>query len=813
VVELPRGTVTFLFTDIEGSTRLLHELGADEYANRLAEYRRVLRKAFGRHGGVEVDTQGDAFFVAFPTAPGALAAAREGQRELELPVRMGLHTGTPLLTDEGYVGSDVHRAARIAAAGHGGQVLVSAATATLVDAVQLRDLGEHRLKDLSATERIFQLGDGDFPPLKTLYRTNLPIPATSFLGREQDVRAVREMLARQDARLLTLTGAGGSGKTRLALHAAGEAADRYPDGVWWVPLAALSDPADVAPAAARALGGGGTLRELVDGRRLLLLLDNFEHVVRAAPEVAAVLAECPHADVLVTSRERLRVQGEQVYPVPVLERDEARRLFVTRARAAEPDFEADEHLDDLCARLDDLPLAIELAAARTSLLTTAQLLERLGERLDLLRGGRDAETRQQTLRATIDWSYELLEPDERSLLAALSVFRGGWTLETAQEVADADVGFLQSLSDKSLVRRWEPGRFGMLETIREFAAEQLPQSESDRLGRRLLEHLLALFEDANLGPQMRGEPRMELAHAERPNVDVALAWTTEAGEAVLGLRLMELLETYWATNDPAGARLRVDALLAVAGEDLEPPSLAKALRLRGGTFDMTGRSDLAEQEYRRAIEVLGPLADANEKAHLTVRIANALSQQGNPVRAKALAVDALASTGLSPRDESMALTVLSKAAFTEDDAAEGARLAREAADAAEKLGFTWWRGISLFGASEGLLTLGEFETSQEYFAEGLELLRSVNDLVNLPIALAVGAALAAQLGDPVRAGTLWGALEAEAEQEPREPTIENMALYEPYLEPVRGSEFDQARARGRTLTLHDAVAYAIGGQT
>jgi predicted ATPase len=689
-------------------------------------------------------------------------------------------------------------------------VLASAATATLVDSARLRDLGEHRLKDLSAPERIFQLGDDDFPPLKTLYRTNLPIPATPFLGREQQLTDVQEMLAREDARLLTLTGAGGSGKTRLALHAAAEAADAYPDGVWWVPLAPLADPADVAPAAARALGGGGTLPELVGGRRLLLLLDNFEHVVEAGPEVAAVLAECAHADVLVTSRERLRVQGEHVYPVPVLEREEARRLFVTRARAAHPDFEPDEHLDDLCARLDDLPLAIELAAARTSLLTTAQLLERLGNRLDLLRGGRDAETRQQTLRATIEWSYELLESAEGRLLGALSVFRGGWTLEAAEEVADADLELLQSLVDKSLVRRWESGRFGMLETIREFAAEQLPQAESDALRRRLLEHLLALFEDANLGPQLRGEPRMELAQEERPNVDVALAWASEAGEALLGLRLMELLETYWATNDPLGARTRVDVLLAAAGDELEPAAVAKGLRIRGGTFDMTSRSELAEQEYERAIDLLRPLGDATEIAHLSVRIANAASQQGDPGRAKALATEALKSGGLNPRDESMALTVLSKAAFAKGEAAEGARLAREAADAAGELGFTWWRGVTLFGASEGLLTLGELEMSQEFFVEGLELLRSVHDLVNLPIALAAGAALAAQLGEPVRAGTLWGAVEAQAEREPLQPTTDNMTFYEPYLEPVRGPDFDQARARGRTLALDDAVAYAIG---
>ena len=258
---------------------------------------------------------------------------------------MGLHTGTPLLTEEGYVGADVHRAARIAAAGHGRQVLVSTASAALLDRDELRDLGEHRLKDLSAPERIFQLGGHEFPPLKTLYRTNLPVPATPFLGREHELADVRELLARDDARLLTLTGAGGSGKTRLALHAAGEAAEAYPDGVWWVPLAPLADPADVGPAAARALGGGGSLPELVDGRRLLLLLDNFEHVVEAAPEIAAVLTECPHADVLVTSRERLRVQGEHVYPVPVLERAEARGLFVVRARAAQPDFEPGEHLD------------------------------------------------------------------------------------------------------------------------------------------------------------------------------------------------------------------------------------------------------------------------------------------------------------------------------------------------------------------------------------------------------------------------------------------------------------------------------------
>jgi predicted ATPase len=807
--ELPRGTVTFLFTDIEGSTRLLHELGEEGYADALAEHRRVLREAFEQHGGVEVDTQGDAFFVAFATAPGALETAREAQAELELPVRMGLHTGTPLLTEEGYVGSDVHRAARIAAAGHGWQVLVSTATAALVDGGELRDLGEHRLKDLSAPERIFQLGDSEFPPLKTLYRTNLPIPATPFLGREHELSDVRALLARNDARLLTLTGAGGSGKTRLALHAAGGAAEAYPDGVWWVPLAPLAGPPDVGPAAVRALGGGGSLPELVDGRRLLLLLDNFEHVIEAAPEVAALLTECPHADVLVTSRERLRVQGEQVYPVPVLERKEARRLFVTRARAAQPDFEPDKLLDELCARLDDLPLALELAAARTSLLSTAQLLERLGSRLDLLRGGRDAETRQQTLRATIEWSYELLEPGERRLLAALSVFRGGWTLEAAEGACDADLDILESLVDKNLVRRWESGRFGMLETIREFAAEQLTKDEHDALLQRLLAFLLELFEAANLRPHSTGAPQIELAQDERPNIDVALQRATAADPAA-GLQLLELLEMYWSTNDPLGGRERLDSLLALGGNDLEPRALAKALRFRGATFDMTNRNDLAEPEYERAIELLRKAGDDSEIAHLTLRIANAAARSGDLDRAARLANEALARPGHGGReDEPIALSVLSQVAFSRGDATEGARLAREAATAAAACGFTWWRGVTLLGAAEQQLALGELGGARQDFADGLETLAEVRDLVNLPIALAAGAALAARLDDPLRAGTLWGAVEAQAEREPRPTTTQAIEEYKPYLDSVCGDTFEEARLRGRTLSLQDAVAYAL----
>jgi class 3 adenylate cyclase len=447
--ELPTGTVTFLFTDVEGSTKLLHELGAEEYAEALKEHRRALREAFAAGQGVEVDTQGDAFFVAFPTAPGALRAAGralEGLASGPFRVRMGIHTGTPHLGDEGYVGVDVHRAARIAACGHGGQVLVSASTAALVGTDGFRNLGEHRLKDLSAPERIYQLGDGDFPALKSLHRTNLPIPATPFLGRGQELEEVHELVSRDDVRLLTLTGPGGSGKTRLALQAAADASERYPGGLFWVPLAPLRDPALVLGSAGQAVGSRNGLAEHIGDTATLLLFDNFEHVVEAAGDLAGLLAACPGLTLLVTSREALHVTGEQEYPVPSLTRTEGVDLFQARARAVKPDVEGDDVVPEICRRLDDLPLALELAAARVKVLSPAQILERLEQRLPLLTGGaRDAPERQRTLRATIEWSYDLLMEDEKLLFARLSIFRGGCTLAAAEEVVDADLDTLQSL--------------------------------------------------------------------------------------------------------------------------------------------------------------------------------------------------------------------------------------------------------------------------------------------------------------------------------------------------------------------------------
>ncbi len=616
--DLPSGTVTFLFTDVEGSTRLLRELGAEGYAAALGAHRRVIREACAAKDGVEVDTQGDAFFFAFPTATAAVAAAAEFSERLAIGpirVRVGLHTGTPLLTAEGYVGADVHRAARIAACGHGGQILVSAATAALTGTGGLHDLGEHRLKDLSAPERVYQVGDAAFPALKTLYRTNLPVPITPFLGRARELEEVTGLVARDDVRLVTLTGPGGTGKTRLALQAAGLAADAFPDGVWWIPLAPLRDPALVLATAAQVLGSKNGLAEHIADRRMLCLFDNFEQVVDAARGLGELLTSCPNLEVIVTSRERLRLSGEQAYPVPPLAESDGEALFAVRARAVDPSFAPDEAVRELCQRLDGLPLAIELAAARTALFSPAQLVERLAHRLDLLKGARDADPRQQTLRATIAWSYELLTDDEQRLFRRLAVFAGGCTYEAAETIAGADPDILGSLLDKSLLRRRDAKlgpRYWMLETIREYAAEQLEASgEADDIRRR---HAASFLDLASEGTFVV----MDAAWLDRMDADVdnvrgALDFAATDGQTQRTLQATASLVDFWLTRGHlAEGEARLESALAADAD----PSPARCLALNSAMKILlsTGKTALAQSRIDEALAIADRIGDTYLKA-------------------------------------------------------------------------------------------------------------------------------------------------------------------------------------------------------
>jgi predicted ATPase len=597
----PTGIVTFLFTDIEGSTRLVQELGGG-YLEVLLEHRRRLRDAVREHRGVEVDTQGDAFFCAFATATDAVSAARDGQAALAggpVRVRMGIHTGEALLGGEGYTGIDVHRAARICAAGHGGQVLLSDTTARLVDA-DLHDLGVHRLKDLLAPMRLYQLGHGDFPALRTLNFTNLPVVSTPLVGRDRELEECASVL--RGGRLVTLVGPGGTGKTRLALQLGADVAGDFADGVFWVPLASVSDPGLVESAIAQALGVTGGLVGHLAGKRALLLIDNFEQVVPAATLLASLLAADVGVKFVITSREPLRLSAEREYPVPSLPHRDAVALFAARARALDPWFEADAAVGDICRRLDGLPLAIELAAARVKVLSTDQILQRLGHRLGLLTAGtRDAPARQQTLRAAIDWSYHLLRAEERELFARLAVFAGGWTLEAAEAICGADIDVLDGLVSKSLVTHAR-ARFGMLETVREYAAELLDQAGgraglADHHARYYLAYAERAESDVRHGVSAASQQREE----EDANLRLALDRFAETGSGEAELRLAVATWEFWFYQgrwEEAGRTLE-RALAAAPGAT---GARVKALR---GLAWITGRLGEPGAAVSRGEEALG----------------------------------------------------------------------------------------------------------------------------------------------------------------------------------------------------------------
>jgi predicted ATPase/class 3 adenylate cyclase len=600
----PSGTVTLLFSDIEGSTRLLRRTG-DAYAGLLAEHRRLMREAFARHRGFEMDNEGDAFFVAFESANDAAAAAAEAQRALaghdwpeegEIRVRIGLHTGEPRPVDGRYVGLVVHAAARIMSAGHGGQVLVSESTRGLLDdRFQLRDLGEHRLKDLPGTQQLYQLHveglPADFPPLKTLDHrpTNLPLEPNAFIGRTRELKEAWALLTREDARLLTLIGTGGAGKTRLALRLASGAVEHFPDGAFFVSLAPVRDWELVVPSIAQTLGLREqpgetvleTLTEYVRDRRMLLLLDNFEQVLPAVPALSGLLGSAPGLNLLVTSRTPLRIAGERTYSVPPMGDSESMNLFVERAQAADASFEVtDDNARDvaeICERLDGLPLAIELAAPRIRALPPAALLRRLDDRLKLLTGGaHDLDERQRTIRATIEWSYDLLPDAARALFAQLGVFVGGCRPEAAEALCKADLDILDSLQllvENSLLRRradsdGEP-RFWMLETIREYACELLEaEGNADEARPSHAEYFADEAERLDLESRT-GDHAAILTRLseERANLREALKWARENHDGDLMQRLAAALWSFWAARgDITGGRLALEEVLALTDD-------------------------------------------------------------------------------------------------------------------------------------------------------------------------------------------------------------------------------------------------------
>jgi predicted ATPase len=812
---LPAGTVTFLFTDIEGSTALLHELGAERYADALAEHRRMLRASFASHGGVEVDTQGDAFFVAFPDAGEALLAAREAQDALTaepIRVRMGLHTGEPIRTGEGYVGVDVHKAARICSAGHGGQILVSERTKLAVADGNLKSLGAHRLKDLTAPEPLYQAGEGAFPPLKSLNQSNLPVQPTPFVGREKELGEVLGLLRRENGRLLTLTGPGGSGKTRLAVQAAAEVVEEHEHGVWWVGLQTVRDVELVLPTIGSTLGAKGELAEHVGNRRILLLLDNLEHVVESAPGLGELQAACPNLGLLVTSREPLRLAAEQEYPVPPFVEQEAVGFFFSRARATRPEFEDDGSVLEICRRLDYLPLALELASARVKSLSPAQILGRLEQSLPLLTGGaRDAPERQRTLRATIGWSFDLLSADEQRLFRSLSVFAGGCTLEAAEQVAGADLDGLQSLVDKSLLR-FDEGRYAMLETIREYATEQLDAAgKTAELRRAHAEFFLALGESTAMSAEHDYGFRYDVFPPERENLRAAIDWLASAGETELALQLAISLENFWVITDPFEGIRTYERLLAQQG--LPDLLRARALRCYAGSSFLAGKYKQAQEANEESLALFRAADDDAGIAELLHRIGINALMLGEPERARQLleqSVERFRELG-STRGEAEAIGALGYVLHAERDFEGALELFRTSEQMCAEIGFTWWRQSMLAYASECEFELGRIDESERTCSEELELAREIGDRQAMVYGLAHLARTSAVKRRPARAGLLWGALEAEAERAPLGQWEIEKEEYANGVLVAHGAEFDRAYAEGRSLSFDAAVDEALTG--
>jgi predicted ATPase len=880
----------------------------------LARHDEILREAIEERAGYVFKTVGDAFCAAFPTTSDALEAALEAQRALcaeewgetgLLKVRMALHTGAAEERDGDYFGPPVNRVARLLSAGHGGQTLISFATLeltrdTLPEGAQLRDLGERRLKDLFRPERVFQLAapglPSSFPPLRTLESrpNNLPLQPTPLVGREREVAEVIDRVRGEEVRLLTLTGPGGTGKTRLALQAGADLLQDFDDGVFFIALAAITDPELVPSTIAGVLGVREraeqplmeTLKSYLKDKHLLLILDNFEQVLEGAPVVGELVAACPKLKVLAPSRIPLRLYGEQEYAVPplalpdprvlppvkVLTQYEAVRLFVERARAVKADFEVTNEsapaVAEICARLDGLPLAIELAAARIRVLPPHKMLERLGDRLKLLRGGaRDLPTRQQTLRGTIDWSYELLEEEEKTLFGRLSVFSGGRTLDAIEEISDLEgeldaLEGVESLLEKSLLRQdvgpnGEP-RFVMLETVHEYASEKLQESgEAEEINRAHAEYYLALAEEAE--SELKGPDQLEWLEsleAEHYNMRAALSWALEeGGDAELALRLASALSLNWIDRGylsemrswleeglmkggeaPASVRaqaLKMLSYVAITQDDFERHesvceealTLNRKLQDKAGiahALDGLGWAAIMRGDLKRASTLLEEaLATAQESGHdpgiamALNGLAVAEADRGNFDRAEALWEDALAlnrklnnSGQILLNLGHMGYTAAALGDLERADALHKEELAL-ARESKSKLGRAWsTTSLGLVAALRG-----DLERADALLKDGLRLHRELETRGDIAECLEGLAEVARARGDARRTARLWGAANGlrEAFGTPWMPRAK--ALHEPRLNAARsqmdGKVWERAFAEGQAITVEEAVSYAL----
>jgi predicted ATPase/class 3 adenylate cyclase/Tfp pilus assembly protein PilF len=873
VHSLPAGTVTFLFADIEGSTRLLQQL-RDAYADVLMECRRLIRAAVQERGGQEADTEGDGVFAAFPSAREAvLAAIAAQQRILRNPwpegaavrVRMGLHTGEPRVTEVGYVGMDVHRAARISAAAHGGQILISDTTHALVAkdlpvGVSLRDLGEHRLKDLAHPYRLFHVLAADlpanFPPLRSLdlLRNNLPRQLTSFIGREKEIAEIKQLLA--TAALVTLTGAGGAGKSRLALQVAAAVMEGFADGAWLAEFAPIADPALVPKTVAIAVGvpeqPGREINEtLIDALRskaMLLVLDNCEHLLAACADIAgALLRACPQVRMLATSRERLAVPGERLWRVPSLSLPDARplpalenlvlydaiRLFVDRATNIAPEFtitsESAPALVQVCQRLDGIPLAIELAAARAKVLSVRQIAERLDDRFRLLtEGSRTTLPRHQTLRAVMDWSYDLLSEQERILFRRLSVFAGGWTLEAAEIVCIRHsvetpevMDLLTQLVDKSLVMVETQGCvawYRLLETVRQYGRDRLTAAgETAGIQTQHRNWYLDLTERAE--PELRGPGQSEwLKQLEREHDNLRAALESSLGEhdgAPAGLRLAGALYWFWFVRGHWSEGRRWLEAFLTRSDDAPVPALLKGLQ--GVAFLAYRQGDFkrATAVQEQGLAVARNLCDRKSIALLLIPTGLVAMNQGNYERATVQIEESLAlSRQLGDKWlMSLALGNLGTVRRHQHDYRQAAALYEQALALSREVGDKRRIAYSLRNLGIVALHRGDYEQARAFFSESLTLIKDFLDPFIIEGCVEGMAALAGARGHHARAARLLGAAAALCETFGLHRAPPDQADHDRQVASTRTalgeSAFSAAWAEGGVMTMEESINSAV----